>query len=408
MKNWIGIDAHSKFCEMAVLNDSGNLIGRTDIITNEKDIVEALLKIRGERYVIVEESSLAQWLYLTIKPYVNKIVISDPTANKWIYKDEIKNDKVDCFKLAVLYQMGQIREVYHTDAEDLALLRRLVIHYNRIVQDSTRAMNRIKATYRYYGVMTEGAKVYNSNKRKEFLGGIKLEGARKVINNYYQQLDLYRTQQKDIIVILRKMSRKYPAIKKIKSVPGIGFIRAITIFALVITPERFSTRSELNKYCGLSTVEKKSAGEVFSSYASRKGNRVLKDMLMGGATSCIFISKHNYFKTRHEELILRGLSEKAARRTIAREIFYIVIGVWRKNENYSSEVHINDRNKYQKKAGIKPLAGQEKCSQGHASGLFSEDENQKLIKAYKIRNVKEEVKGKLVIPAVRGKMRINI
>ncbi len=76
MKNWIGIDAHKAFCETAVLNNKGNLISRLNIITDEGALIEAILKIKGERYIVIEESSMAQWLFLTLKPYANKIVIS--------------------------------------------------------------------------------------------------------------------------------------------------------------------------------------------------------------------------------------------------------------------------------------------------------------------------------------------
>ncbi len=47
-RNWIGIDAHKGYCEIAVLTDKETLIRRINIITNERDIVEGILKIKGE------------------------------------------------------------------------------------------------------------------------------------------------------------------------------------------------------------------------------------------------------------------------------------------------------------------------------------------------------------------------
>lgn len=350
---WIGIDAHSNFCETAVLNDQGNLISRRDIITNEKDMVEAIVEIRGERNIVVEESTIAQWLYVTLKPYANKIVISDPKVNKWIHAAENKNDKIDCRKLADLYRMGCISEVYHTDVEDLTVLRRLVMHYDRIMQNAIRAQNRIKSQYHYWGIFVKGASVYNSKKRNEYLKAIGSEEIRHIINNYYKQLDLYRMQQKEVLQKLRKMSRKYPILKKLRTIPGIGFVRAIIIFALIITPERFSKRNKLNKYCGLSVAEKKSAGKVYSSYASRTGNYLLKRVLIDTAITCISVCNNNYFKNRYEELLLKGFTEKAARRTIAREIMHVVMGVWKNNTSYSSQVHLKHRNEYLEKGDIK-------------------------------------------------------
>lgn len=343
MRNWIGIDAHNDFCEMAALNDKGNLICRVNIITKAEALVEAILKVKGERYIVVEESSIAQWLYLTLKPYANKIVVSDPKRNKLIHGDEDKDDKIDCLKLADLYRMGYVSEVYHTDVDELNLLRRVVLHYDRVAQNSIRAMNRIKAQYQYYGIFIKGKSVYNPKKRNEYLNAIESEIVREIISNYYKQLDLYSEQRKELKEKLQRMAKKYEAVKKIKTVPGIGPIRAIMIFAILLTPDRFSNRSKLNKYCGLAVAEKKSAGKVYCSYASRSGNRLLKSVFIDAATTCISICNSNYFSNHYQELRLRGLSEKAAKRTIAREILHVVIGVWKNNKSYSSQIHINNR-----------------------------------------------------------------
>jgi transposase len=342
-RNWIGIDAHKEYCETAVLNDKGTLIKRINILTNEKDIVEAILKIKGERYIVIEESSIAHWLYLTLKPYANKIVICDPKVNKWIHADEIKNCKVDCFKLADLYRMGRISEVYHTDVEDLYIIGRLVTHYDRLIQNSTRAMNRIKAQYSSIGMFVKGTGVYNPAKKDNYLKKVASHELQQVINNYGEQLNLYRKQQRDIVMKLRDMSKKYPCIKKIRTIPGLGFIRTITIFAIVMTPDRFKSKSKRNRYAGLSTVAKGSGGKVYKSYASRGGNHMLKNVLLDAATTCIHRYKDNYFGGRYKEHLKRGLSEQAAKRTIAREIFHTAIGVWKSNTKFSPDIHNEHR-----------------------------------------------------------------
>ncbi len=130
--------------------------------------------------------------------------------------------------------------------------------------------------------------------------------------------------------------------------PAIGFIRGITLFAMILTPDRFANKSKLNKYSGLSVVEKKSAGKVYSRHASRSGNRLLKGVLMDAATSCVHTMKIEYFCNRHNELLRKGLTLKAAKRTIAREILRIAMGIWRNNNDFSYQTHSTNRSKTMK------------------------------------------------------------
>ena len=49
-------------------------------------------------------------------------------------------------------------------------------------------------------------------------------------------------------------ARKYPIIKSWCALPGVGLIRATTIFAYLDTPWRFKNRAKLHKYCGIGLV----------------------------------------------------------------------------------------------------------------------------------------------------------
>jgi transposase len=49
-------------------------------------------------------------------------------------------------------------------------------------------------------------------------------------------------------------ARKYPIIKSWSALPGIGIIRAATIFAYLDTPWRFKSRSKRYRYCGVGLV----------------------------------------------------------------------------------------------------------------------------------------------------------
>ena len=59
MDRYIGIDAHSASCTIAVIGPTGRRISSQVIETNGKALVGALEAIPGSRHIIFEESNLA-------------------------------------------------------------------------------------------------------------------------------------------------------------------------------------------------------------------------------------------------------------------------------------------------------------------------------------------------------------
>jgi len=337
MLNWIGIDIHKRTCEFCVLNNKGVVVMRKHVRTEEKSLIAALSSIQGERYVVIEESTIAQWIYCTLKPYANKLVISNPKKNRLIHGDEEKDDGLDCFKLADLYRMNKIYEVYHSDVEELIALRKLVNHYYKVNADCTRTMNRIKAEYSFYGIFAYGAKVYHSQ-REEYLDQVP-SGSRFILENYFSELDTFRLLKAKVIKELKDMMKGNTTMKWLQSVPGFGFIRSVTYFSAILTPDRFPDKSKLHRYSGLAVISKGSGGVVYCTKASREGNRFLKHVLIDAAITCISRSKGNEFRKEYDGLLKRGLTPKTARRTVARSINAKLFGLWKKGEAYNVKKH---------------------------------------------------------------------
>jgi len=75
MKYFIGLDAHSKTSTFAVLDQNGQCTLRKTVDTSEKNLWSVLDQIHGERHLTFEESTISQWLYLSLKDKVEKLVV---------------------------------------------------------------------------------------------------------------------------------------------------------------------------------------------------------------------------------------------------------------------------------------------------------------------------------------------
>jgi len=60
MKKYIGIDAHCKYCDIAVVDEKGRLLSHRSVKTGAETLIRAVKEVTGARAVVVEESTLIE------------------------------------------------------------------------------------------------------------------------------------------------------------------------------------------------------------------------------------------------------------------------------------------------------------------------------------------------------------
>jgi hypothetical protein len=71
-----------------------------------------------------------------------------------------------------------LKSVYH-DAPQTATLKHLAHSYDALTENTTRAMDRLKAIYRSQAIKCAGRDVYYARNRQEWLAKLKAEGLRQ-------------------------------------------------------------------------------------------------------------------------------------------------------------------------------------------------------------------------------------
>jgi len=106
--NIIGMDTHSATFTVGVMTSHGKLARCITRATSEKNLIDVVCEVQGERTVVIEENHLAQWVKTVLEPYVDRLVVSDPRQNRWIAKEEFIDDQKSAIRLAKLFQGGFI------------------------------------------------------------------------------------------------------------------------------------------------------------------------------------------------------------------------------------------------------------------------------------------------------------
>src|SRR5262249_9803377 len=127
-------------------------------------------------------------------------------------------------------------------------------------RETTRAKNRLRALLRSRGILVDES-IYDPMTREPSLSQLK-RPQRLRAECLAAQIDALQPAKDRAEAWLKEEAAKVPEVRRVMSAPGIGPVRAATIVAVVVTPERFRTKQQLWSYCGLGIVTRSSADWV--------------------------------------------------------------------------------------------------------------------------------------------------
>ena len=104
--------------------------------------------------------------------------------------------------------------------------------------------------------------------------------------------------EKELLAAAKAQAKCYPEIKHFEALPGIGFIHAATISAILESPYRFADKRKVWMYAGLGIMRKSSGGKVYSEKLSKDYNRLLKYTMKQAASTAIQ-AKDNPFRRKY-------------------------------------------------------------------------------------------------------------
>jgi hypothetical protein len=338
---YIGADVHSNNTELAV-EQRGKIVARYSVPTTFPAISMVLNSLQGKKILAMEEGPMAGWLYRNLNEKVEQFIVSEPRRNKLITSEGDKDDKIDAGKLASPLRGNFLKAVHHTNDSHRANLKHWINLYHDRVRDAVRYINNIRACCRMHGIAIPRKVVRNNVHRHEWLSGID----NRVLKTQLQMLWIGYDATKEQVGLAKKQfspyARKYPIIKYWCELPGMGLIRAATIFAYLDTPWRFKKRSKLHKYCGVGLVRA-------SSGKDKKGrpktphlrlpwvvNGHLKNAVIGAATSAI---EHgdNVYKDYYRRMLSNGIIPTNAKHSVARKMVSIMSAMWKTNSKFDKK-----------------------------------------------------------------------
>lgn len=288
---FVGIDVHLKSWTVTVLTD--NLVHKTFTQPASADILSNYLDRNfpgGDYYSVYEAGFSGFWTHYKLKEMgINNIVINPadvPTTQKEHLQ---KDDPTDSRKLARSLRSGDLKAIYiHSSStlEDRSLVRLRAT----LVKDMVRFKCRIKSFLYYYGISIpaefEKSGTHWSKRFMKWLQeGVSLqhESGTQALKILVQEVEGQRKLLLEVIRKIRLLSRseKYANnMALLRSIPGVGFVTAITFLTELENIDRFENTDHFAGFVGLvpnyhSSGEKTNTGEM-----TFRGQSVLRKSLI--------------------------------------------------------------------------------------------------------------------------------
>jgi len=221
---------------------------------------------------------------------IDNIIINPadvPTTDK---ERRHKTDAWDSRKLSRELSNASLKAIYIPD-EFHEALRSLCRLRERTVSHQTRLKNRIKAYLNTQGIILPPNSECQHWSRR-FMNKLKeLDFDYSPGNDTFkfniEELEITRDRVLKIVRRLRHYSHQISVIKHLLTIPGVGFITAITFYTEIMDMRRFGNCDRLNTYIGFAPSTHSSGEKNKDTGITPRKNRFLRYLLIEAAWTAI-------------------------------------------------------------------------------------------------------------------------
>jgi transposase len=290
MQEYIAFDAHKRYT-LAEREDVLTGKTRQRRIEHQPGAIRAFLSACPPgQAVAVEATGNWYWIISEIEQAGHEPRLVHPRKAKLMMGMINKTDKLDVHGLNRLQRNGTLPTVWIPPA-DLRDLRELTRTRMVMATQRTRLKNRLGATLAKYGLVVEGfTDSFGVGARAELEGliGRLPEHTAWVSERVLAQLDFVQGQCVELEKRIKALVEETPAMRLLKSLPGVGFILSAVMALEIGDVERFISAEHLASYSGTVPRVQSSGGKTHYGKLRPDVNRYLKwAFLEAGNVVCL-------------------------------------------------------------------------------------------------------------------------
>jgi transposase len=330
----IGIDLGDRSSHYCVLDRDGEVVQRGTVATTRKDLGRVFGK--GANRIAIEVGPVSPWVSRHLKFLGYEVIVANARRTRLIAESNRKHDRLDCETLARLARMDPkllfpVRHRSEAAQADLAVIRTRAV----LVEGRTRLINSARGQCKAFGHRLKNcdARYVKADMAQDLPDEMKR--SMEPLLEEVEQLSA-RIQQYDRLI--EEMAReRYPEVKLLTAVNGVGTLTALTFMLSLDDPQRFGRSREVGAYLGMKPRLRQSSRSNPELGISKEGDVYLRKVLVQSAH---VILGHNGvdsdLRRFGQKLAARGGkgAKKKARVAVARKLAVLLHHLWVSGEVY--------------------------------------------------------------------------
>lgn len=322
----VGLDLHLKKTQGTVMSMNGKIVKQERFPTSREELGGFLEGLpRGTEVALESVGFCWPWI-----EYIEELGYTPLLANPLKLKskaEDKKTDRIDSEWLAKLTRMDELPTVFIPSVE-MRWLRSLLRHRAFMRKMSTALKNRTWSEFRKRDI--EFGSNFSTIKGRRMAGRV---GIYEVCQNM-EVLDVVETQLKQIGKELGKRYGEIGPVRLLQSIPGIGFLTALGLYAEICDIRRFSNPDKLAHYSGL-VPKVRQSGEHTRLGREVHANKWLKWWLIEAAWSHINWCPNGRLAKVYRDAFRRKRDKRKAIKIVARKLVNVVWAVWTYGEEFT-------------------------------------------------------------------------
>jgi len=337
----IAMDTHSQTTDICIKTRANGPGQHERVRTTIPELVKVIEAVRRPRELVLEEGPLAGWLLRNLRNHVEKATSCDPRKNALIAKDGDKDDPIDASKLCDLYLGGFTRSVHHAQSLSREVAKETVGLYHERVRHRVAQANKVMALLKRWGIMVREKSFQEKEDREKLLQEMACNAQTKLAAGHVRLLwrsyDEALREEEHMHREVVKLAKQEEQVVRWQSIPGIGWIRGMTLLVYLDTPWRFARKQKLWNYLGIGLVREHSGTGSIRVSVDQRANHLLKATILGAAQTVILHRMGEPYR-RYARWSEEGLSHKNARRNVARDLANAAWAMWKNGGQYDERL----------------------------------------------------------------------
>jgi len=232
----------------------------------------------------MEATIFTGWIYDHLLPHAAKVQVAHPLMLRAIAAAKKKNDQIDARKIADLLRCDLLPEC-HMASTEIRDRRRTLRYRGLLLRQTVQMKNRVS------GLLMESGVSYDKQRLHKMGYFSSLFSTSEEISDSIRPLlrlgreHIQRGQRLDraLISSLERDPLLSERLRRLRTIPGVGPITALTWVLEVDDVARFHSVKQAVSYCGLCGAERSSAETIKRMPISKQRNKHLQSVLIEAA-----------------------------------------------------------------------------------------------------------------------------